>query len=209
MPELQLNASFESWKLFWVRRNHPRFKLIAEKIFKRDNYTCYYCDFKTPKVNLEVINLDNNYQNNTPTNLATACPLCAQCFFLESIGTGEFGGGFLIYLPEISQAQLNALCNQSFLEIQKRTAQSEAAEGVLRDLRFRMSDVDKLFGDGMSDPSRFGSLMLIANFSQEKVRKILSPLRLLPVRSRFSHFIDLVIKAEKNDMDNHDFESEF
>lgn len=195
MYDLQLSASFENWKIFWLRRQHPRFKQIAEKIRARDQYTCQFCGFAAPNVDFDIINLDNNYQNNKAGNLVTTCPICAQCFFLESIGTGAFGGGVLIYLPEITQNQLNALCNEVFIAIQSKTAQANAAENILRDLKFRSVDVEKIFGDNMSDPAKFGTLMLTAQLEKTKLDKVLNPLRLLPVRTRFTAFTEKAVEV--------------
>ena len=195
MLDIQLSANFDNWKHFWVRREHPRFKQIAQQIFARDRYSCQYCGFQAEHVNFEVVNLDYNYQNNSRGNLVTACPLCAQCFFIESIGTGSFGGGSLVYLPEMSQVQLNALCNESFVAIQSKAPQGVVAENVLRDFKFRAPDVEKIFGVGMSDPAKFGTLMLTANLAKEQLKKILTPLRLLPMRTRFIEFAEAVVKA--------------
>jgi intracellular multiplication protein IcmJ len=195
MLDIQLSANFENWKLYWLRRNHPRFKEIAQKVFLRDHYTCQYCGFHVDHVDFEVVNFDNNYQNNKAPNLVTACPICAQCFFLESIGTGSFGGGVLVYLPEMSQVQLNALANHSFVVMQRKAKESIVAESILRDFRFRASDVEKIFGDGMSDPAKFGTLMLTAQLSHDKLHHILSPLRLLPLKARFTEFTEAAAKA--------------
>lgn len=195
MFNLTLSASFENWKLFWLRRSHPRFQEIEKKIFARDQYTCQFCGFLAPQTRFDVINVDGNYQNNKFSNLVTACPLCAQCFFMESIGTGGFGGGVLIHLPEITQNQLNAIANEAFLSICIKSPQATASENVLRDFKFRSSDVEKIFGDGMSDPAKFGMLMLTANLSEEQLAKILLPLRLLPIRGRFTEFTEMAAKG--------------
>ncbi len=195
MYPISLNASFENWKLFWVRRRHPKFKALALKIWERDNYTCQFCEFHTPNVELEVINHDYNYSHNSIDNLLTACPLCAQCFFLESIGTGSFGGGVLIYLPEMSQNQLNALCMQAFLAIAGKSPQMATAENILRDFRFRSAEIEKTIGDNMSDPARFGLLLLSANLTEDDRDHMLSAVRLLPVASRFISFAQAVLLA--------------
>jgi intracellular multiplication protein IcmJ len=195
MFNLSLSASFENWKLFWLRRTHPRFQPIAQKVFERDQYTCQFCSIAAPLAKFEVINLDANYQNNKASNLVTACPLCAQCCFIESIGTGSFGGGVLINLPEISQNQLNALVNEAFLATHTKSAQAVSAENILRDFKFRSADVEKIFGDGMSDPAKFGMLMLTANLPKAQLNKILLPLRLLPIRTRFLEFTESVANS--------------
>jgi intracellular multiplication protein IcmJ len=193
---LELNASYENWKLYWLRRRHPRFQQLAQKIFQRDHFTCQFCDLHTQHAPLEVVNLDQNYHNNKPSNLATACPLCSQCFFLESIGTGSFGGGSVIYLPELTQNQLNALCHQLFQEIAKKSLHATAAESILRDFKFRTNEVDKIFGDNTSDPAKFGMLLLTANLDAEKRHRLVAPLRLLPLRSRFAQFTDVLAQDE-------------
>ena len=65
---------------------------------------------------MEVINLDGNYKNNKVTNMVLACPLCAQCFFLEMIGKVANTGAILIYLPEISQEDLNLYAMLYFVQ---------------------------------------------------------------------------------------------
>src|SRR5687768_11951358 len=142
MHNLQLGTNFENWKIFWIRRHDPRFVAFAQKVFERDHFTCQYCAFKANK-HLEVVNVDGDYRNNKSNNVLTACPFCAQCFFLESIGVGAFGGGTLIYLPEFSQAQLNALCHVFFQMIEKGDVLSSDAESILRDLKFRAMLLEK------------------------------------------------------------------
>ena len=195
MLEIKLNASFENWKQFWGRRRHPKFKQMALRVLERDHSTCQYCEFSAQGIAFEIVNQDNNYHNNSLSNLVTACPLCAQCFFLESIGTGSFGGGVLVYLPEINQNQLNALCLQAFMDINGKSSKQSIAENILRDFRFRSSDVEKVFGDNMSDPAKFGLLILTANLDAYARERILQPLRLLPVAPRFAEFTQAAVEA--------------
>jgi len=37
--------------------------------------------------------------------------------FLESVGVGGYGGGALVYIPEIEQVELNVLCHVLFCAI--------------------------------------------------------------------------------------------
>ncbi len=188
MRDLLLDANFENWKAFWGRRQDARFKAFAKKIFERDHNTCQYCAFEA-KAHLEIINLDGNYQNNKSANLLTACPFCAQCFFLESIGVGSFGGGSLIYLPEMSQSQLNALCHVLFAATEYHDNVSAQAESLLRDLKFRSIPIEKTFGEGMSEASKFGAILLNSQLTMEARDHILNAVRLLPQKTRFAKVI--------------------
>lgn len=188
MRDLLLDANFENWKLFWTRRHDPRFVAFADKIHARDVFTCQYCGFKA-KVGLETVNIDGNYRNNKAANLLTACPFCAQGFFLESIGVGAFGGGLMIYLPEMSQVQLNALCHVLFPLTESRDPLCSAAETILRDLKFRTMPIEKAFGEGMSEAAKFGSTLLNSQLSIKDRMALLKDVRLLPQKNRFDTLI--------------------
>src|SRR5688572_30086292 len=107
MHDLQLAANLDGWRLFVRRREDKAFHPISQRIYQRDYYTCQYCAFQAKEFQ-EIVNLDGNYHNNKFSNLVTACCFCSQCLFLESVGLDEMGGGQLIYLPELSQADLNS-----------------------------------------------------------------------------------------------------
>lgn len=92
-----LTATANNWRLFMVRKADPAFLAFQKKIHARDHHTCQFCGFQA-KDHLETINLNGNYLDNKRDNLATACGLCVQCFFLEAVGKSDFGGGVLIGL---------------------------------------------------------------------------------------------------------------
>lgn len=172
-----------------ARKRDPRFEKFAKKIFNRDQFTCQYCGFSANNY-LDVVNIDGDYRNNHVSNLLTACPLCAQCFFLESVGNGSFGGGTLIYLPEISQNALNALCHVLFKAMTKKDVNTTTYENILRDFKFRSMTVDKVFGENMSEPNRLGTLILSSSLSKEQTEKLVKDIRLLPLRPRFERYIN-------------------
>ena len=99
---LQLSAMPDAWRLFLIRKNDDAFFEFSKKILTRDEYTCQFCGFQASEYQ-EIVNLDQNYRNNSMTNMVTACCFCAQCFFLEAVGKDDYGGGVLIFLPEMSQ----------------------------------------------------------------------------------------------------------
>jgi intracellular multiplication protein IcmJ len=185
MPQLELRASPDSWRLFSSRKSDVHFSNFEKKVFERDNHTCVYCGFQA-KIYQEVINLDGNFRNNKISNMATACVYCAQCFFLESIGVGGFGGGIIIYLPEFSQAELSSMCHVLFCAISNNSGFKNTAQNIYLNFKLRSGMVDAKFGDGSSDPANFGHLLIDAqHVGEEKLSKMKEGLRLLPSRARF------------------------
>jgi intracellular multiplication protein IcmJ len=184
--QLKLAANPSGWRLFAIRKSDPKFQKFSQKIWERDDYTCQFCGFQA-KQHQEVINLDQNYQNNKMANMATACCFCTQCFFLESVGKTEYSGGLLIYLPEISQNQLNALCHVLFCAMGNANDYQTDAQDIYRTLNLRSKIIDKILGEGMSNPVLLGQMIIDVNLpdKEQTANKILNDIRLLPTRERF------------------------
>ncbi|HVY53336.1 MAG TPA: type IVB secretion system protein IcmJDotN, partial [Gammaproteobacteria bacterium] len=186
MPELKLAVNLTGWRLFIKRRSDRAFEPIAKRLLERDHYTCQYCGFQAQEYQ-EIVNLDGNYLNNKNSNLVTACCFCSQCFFLQSVGVDEMGGGQVIYLPEMSQADLNSFCHVLFVAMGNTTGFQDGAQTVYRSLRFRSQVVENKLGAGSSNPATLGQLILEYQEShpQERPQSILQDLRLLPSFSKF------------------------
>jgi intracellular multiplication protein IcmJ len=184
--ELRLSAVEGNWRLFMKRRADKAFLHFQKKVFLRDRYTCRFCNFAS-KEGLEVINVDENYFNNKMSNLITVCPLCAQCFFIESIGQNDFGGGLLIYAQEIGQVQINALCHVLFASIVNNLSGADQARNIYRGLKLRSQLVERYLGEGMSQPSTLGRMVIDRNIVQVQSlnNELLGPLRLLPAITYF------------------------
>lgn len=183
--ELKLMASPGAWRLYSARKADPRFTTFEQKVFQRDQYTCRFCGFQARQFQ-DIVNLDYDFSNNRLANLATACCFCSQCFFIESVGVGGFGGGSLIFLPELSQAELNSLCHVLFCAITNDTGYKNSAQTIYRSFKFRSQVVEEKFGEGTSDPSILGHLMIDAGpLSNEDADKILKNIRMLPSRAKF------------------------
>jgi intracellular multiplication protein IcmJ len=184
---IKLSAAPNAWRLFMLRKADPSFASFGKKIFERDNYTCQFCGFRATNYQ-EIINLDQNYNNNQPRNLVTACCFCAQCFFIESIGKQDYGGGTVIYLPKVTQNDLNALCHILFQTMANATDYQNEAQNLYRSLTLGSKVVEKILSEGMSDPALLGR-MIIDAYMEDRVattEKILKHLRLLPSRDKFN-----------------------
>lgn len=179
MSELKLSATQSNWRLFTIRDNDPRFSKTKQAVFRRDRNQCVYCGF-TAQSGLCVVNLEGNYRKNHMANMLTACPLCAQCGFLESVGVGDYGGGVMIYLPDISQVELNALCHNLFSAMTLCTDSENTSKAIYRDLRMRAQWVEKSLGAGMSRPDNLGRLLIDASDNAAFDASWMEGLRLLP-----------------------------
>lgn len=162
------------------RKADEAFLSFSEKVFKRDHDTCQYCGF-TAKEKMDVVNLDGNYLNNKLSNLVTSCPFCTQCQFLDAVGTGDFGGGALIYFPEMSQTELNALIHVLFACIAFGNSFNSRAKDIYRSLKSRTEVIEKTLGEGLSSPSVYGQMLIDSGIKVKDMHSdLVDNLRLLP-----------------------------
>lgn len=185
MYELQLAVNLAGWRNYIRRKQDKAFLPVQKKIFERDAYTCQYCGFQAKEYQ-EVVNLDGNYNNNKLSNMITACCFCSQCLFIQSVGLDEMGGGQLIYLPELSQGDLNSFCHVLFCAMENNTGYQDSAQSIYRSLKFRSQVIENKFGSGTSNPTVMGQL-IIEHEQQEPDKKvnILNAMRLLPSQAKF------------------------
>lgn len=181
---IKLNVNPQGWRLFMQRKLDRRFEEFSQKIWQRDRFTCQFCGLQSKKYQ-EIINLDQNYYHNKASNLVTACSLCTQCFFLEAVET--YGGGTLIYLPEMSQNHLNGLCHVLFAAMNNETQYKEIAQNAYRNLKLRAQVIEDEWGDQIQDPSIFGRLVIESDNKGLFDKKIFSSVRLLPSRAGFRY----------------------
>lgn len=188
MHTLCLGTNPIGWRAFITRKDEAAFQEIAQAVWKRDQWQCQYCGV-VMQSGQEIVNVDGCYTNNQLPNLATACPFCAQCGFLESVGFEKYGGGTLIYLPEISQAYLNGLCYPLFKAIYNKNRFEGLAQRTYHTLSLRSQLVEKHLGSNTSDPAVLGRIIT------ESVKTIqsdtfLAQLRLLPMRAAFKERLE-------------------
>jgi len=200
LSELQLSVTPGGWRLFISRKMDKGFAKFCERVWQRDNYTCQFCGFQAKQFQ-EVINIDRNYHNNKLSNMKTACCFCTQCLFLEAVGQGDYGGGTLIYLPEISQADLNGLCHVLFCAIANATDYRSDAQNVYRNLKLRSKIVEDKLGEAMSNPGLIGQMLLNVRPDPKEPMPIwLQTLRLLPARAKFTKQIETWAAAALDEM---------
>lgn len=204
MYPITLNATLNNFSSFASRKKNKAFHMLAKRVWQRDRFTCQYCGFQARDYQ-EVVNVDHNYRNVKLSNLATACCFCAQCFFLESVGLeGGYGGGALIYLPEISQMSLNSLCHVLFCAMLNETNYKETAQSIYRSLRIRTQVIEQQFGEGLQNPAMFGQMLIDYKTAGKPIPEgLMKNIRLLPARSKFkkqiTHWAKIAMKELASD----------
>lgn len=185
MHDLQLAVNLAGWRIFVRRKQDKAFLPVRDRVLSRDAYTCQFCAFQAQEYQ-EVVNLDGNYTHNTLSNMVTACCFCSQCLFLQSVGVEEMGGGQLIYMPEMSQADLNSFCHVLFCAMDSNTGYQDSSQSIYRSLKFRSQLIENQFGTGMSNPNIMGQVIIESEtLTSEKRTDLLKDLRLLPSHAKF------------------------
>ena len=188
MPTLILSATRASWQ---IAAHHgteqdaaPSMKEARQKVLARDDFTCVFCSFRSPKWQ-EIHHLNDDHSDFSLSNLATACPFCHQCFHLGL--AGSTAGGLLIWLPEMSQVELNHLSRALFVAMRDDKSKIyAAASGLYMSMESRGVFMDQHFAAGASDPGVLGQAFLkMKSDTYEKRADYLKNIRLLPQRSRF------------------------
>lgn len=178
---LSLQVGTDQLQLFVKRSKDERFSRFQQRVLSRDNHTCRYCGFAA-KSGFMAINVDGNYRNNKLANMATACPLCAQCHFLDGIGLPMFPGGVLVFTPEISQTEMNSMTHILFQSIFAEDDNASQSKNIYRTMRLRSQLVEKQLGEDLSNPSTYARMLIDADPKQAKQfnEKVSQSVRLLP-----------------------------
>ena len=201
MHDLQLAVNLTGWRIFTSRKGDKAFLPVAKKVLQRDAYTCQFCAFQAQDFQ-EVINLDGNYYNNKISNMATACCFCSQCLFLQAVGIDEVSGGQLIYLPEISQPDLNSFCHVLFCALGNNTVYQDSSQSIYRSLKFRSQVIENKYGAGTSNPTVMGQVVIeYQSHYPDKQVDILDDMRLLPSYAKFSLQLDAWAEAALKELE--------
>lgn len=180
---------------------------VRRSVLSRDKYTCRFCGFQTapnrtapPESSeasgfLEVHHLDDDHAHNLMPNLASTCPFCHQVFHAGFAGKRE--AATLAWIPEISQANINLMCNLAFC-IEHRALQDKAAAAYLGDasrmlksFRDRSDALDQLFGEGYITMKTLPAILMALHRSNlyDQRDKLFSGLRLIPEAEPFKNNI--------------------
>ncbi len=188
MLDLILSATRGGWQ---VPAHHgteqdaaKAMKEVRQKILDRDKGVCQFCGFKAQRWQ-EIHHVNDNHGDNSPSNLVTACSFCHQCMHLGL--AGSTAGGELIWLPEMSQAELNHLCRAIFVAMRDEKGKLySSAFGLYMALKNRGVFLEQNFSVGASDPGLLGQAFLKMKPEEYAARgEHMKNIKLLPQNSRF------------------------
>ncbi|CAJ6613691.1 Uncharacterised protein [Burkholderia pseudomallei] len=108
LPELVISAKRKVWRMYDHAGEDAdkAFQQVRRAILDACGNECAFCQHTSSKFQ-EVHHADDDHANNSRENLFGTCPLCHQVFHLGLAGMRD--GGQIIYMPEMSQAELNQL----------------------------------------------------------------------------------------------------
>lgn len=172
------------------------------KALERSRYTCKYCGFiskpnrRQPEHSLEmsgfleVHHIDDNHQNNSDDNFAVTCPFCHQVFHAGFAGSR--GAVRIIWLPHISQEDLNLLMNITLSSIQLDNTYAERAKALYASLSRETKVLSDAFGDEILKPENLSQVLIHMSKSgvYEARKKLFSGLRFIPEHDVFTRYID-------------------
>lgn len=199
--ELVLSANRKSWKMSSThgtefdrdykdsKGNPGKLKEVWDSVWLRDSFKCFYCNFQS-KRHQEIHHLNDDHQDNSLDNLVTICPLCHQNFHLDTVSTTN--GGKIIWLPEITQQELNYISRAIFIAADEIDEKSndltflKIVPSIESSLAERSLIVEQHFQNSASDPVNFANALINLNDDlYEKRFSFLKSFKLLNFRARF------------------------
>lgn len=187
-----ISADRLSWSALPLHGSHwDRSKAVMKmrpRVLKRDDYTCQACGWRSEEFQ-ELHHRDGDHSNYKEANLETLCPLCHQLFHPSSATIS--GGGFMIWLPELTQAELNRLSFPLFWALAAGTTHPlySVARSTYAMLDQRRVELESHVG--RSDAASFGQILLRLSPEEYKKRaETMAPIKMLASPKRFQVEID-------------------
>lgn len=163
-------------------------KETKQKIFSRDDHTCQCCGFQSQKYQ-ELLHVNGDLTDLSEKNLKTVCIFCHQCFNLDKVTTMR--SGVLLWLPEISQADLHHIARAIYVARISQGPIADAARRSLDALMKRREDVRSRIGT--DDPYILATVLkdYLTNAHYQNRDKKLEGVRLFPLDRRIIKEADL------------------
>jgi intracellular multiplication protein IcmJ len=116
---------------------------LRREILERDQHTCQACGFRAEKYQ-EILYVNHDERDTRLDNLVTTCQFCHQCFHLDRVQLMR--SGVLIWLPELSQEDLNHLARALYVARISQGQMADTARKILDMLMLRREDVRRRLG---------------------------------------------------------------
>lgn len=163
-------------------------KEMKQKILTRDNDTCQCCGFKAKKYQ-EILFLNGDTTDLSEENMKSVCIFCHQCFNLDRIHIMK--SGVLLWIPEISQADLHHMARAIYVA---RISQGPISDAARRSLDALMKRREVLRNRiGTDDPYILATVLkdYLTDSHYENREKKIDGVRLFPLDRRIIKEADL------------------
>jgi len=118
---------------------------VRSKVLARDHHTCIYCGFHSEKFQeVRPLNAEGVARPGQADDWVTSCHMCDQVLSLER--AGMLGEAILIWLPELTQAELNHLVRALYVARASEGDAAESAKRGLEALRNRRDEAKRRLG---------------------------------------------------------------
>lgn len=211
---LVLSAKRSTWRMLDGHSGEAdkAFQSVRHSVLEAAGYTCQMCNWRASKWQ-EVHHRDDDHTNNQLRNLMCVCPLCHQVYHLGLAGTED--RGVMIYLPELTQEEINQLSLIAWLvaqspkgsfeleNLRSRTAvlmtqfQNRRAplhlklKPLLKEHGFAPGLLEKITIDHLTTPVLWANLLMrLPDDLYDKREELLGGLRLWPLPARFRRQIE-------------------
>jgi intracellular multiplication protein IcmJ len=87
----------------------------------------------------------------------------------------------------MTQPELNSFCHVLFCAITNNTGYKSSAQAIYRSFKFRSQIIEDKYGEGSSEPSSFGQMIIDSGISEDfqTTMRIFKDIRVLPSRAKF------------------------
>lgn len=199
MALLNLNMHIKAgnWLRYNQRKSSANYLSIKEIVSKTFENRCAYCGYHTTKLNL--VNKNFDYHDNSKENIIPACSLCTPSVVMDGFGQDPDFGGLIVFVPELTQIQLNHLVRAFLASSEKNAAFSSRLNEVYLSIEERKEYVEKVFGKNSYKVEYFAQGLLDIFIDAKKLQHpIFKNLRFLPDKAKLKNEIPDYVRTYFN-----------
>ncbi len=159
-----------------VFKNRSKFKAVVEKTLWRDDYACRCCGFRAQRYQRVIPSFDGS---GVKDDFITVCLFCESCLALDRAGMS--GVGVLVWLPELTQAELNHVMRAVYVARESGHPLAATAKHVHEALMTRRTEAKKRLGS--DDPLLLATVLFesLNDAEYDAVKEKLEGIRLVPL----------------------------
>ncbi len=152
---LNLQAYFGNWLAFQKRKKTKLLQRLKSELCEISKSSCQYCGCQLMTESAELINGNGDYTDNSFDNFRLVCQLCAKVCLVDRYSLEYEGQDRIVFLPELSQIQLNHLLRALQRFIDEGGQKETNAKVIYAQLIERAVLLDQITSANLSHPGIF------------------------------------------------------